>query len=169
MTRATEWLHAKAPGFSQLTKKEQVAITDFSLLWSLFEGRVLSCDCNIHTIRSAVKSWNETGVLDPLLFDEEITYFQNRYYQNGAFTYHFDNLHLKAKNTLPMIRAVLSGEDNDTEHRISTALVVVYRYRNNLFHGVKWEYNLAGQLENFNHANSILIKALDRFQRCDEP
>ncbi len=41
-------------------------------------------------------------------------------------------------------------------------LIIVFRYRNNLFHGVKWEYELAGQLSNFTTANSVLMKVLDR-------
>ena len=39
--------------------------------------------------------------------------------------------------------------------------IVVYRIRNNLFHGMKWAYGMRGQLENFRHANAVLIKALE--------
>ena len=42
-------------------------------------------------------------------------------------------------------------------------LTIIYRYRNNLFHGVKWGYELADQLHNFTHANNALMKALDRY------
>jgi hypothetical protein len=36
-----QWLLAKAPGFGDLTGEERSAIVDFSLLWSLFEARIL--------------------------------------------------------------------------------------------------------------------------------
>ena len=34
-------------------------------------------------------------------------------------------------------------------------------YRNDLFPGEKWAYNIQGQRENFAHANSVLMEAID--------
>ena len=45
---------------------------------------------------------------------------------------------------------------------VAVILIVIYRFRNNLFHGVKWEYELRGQLDNFNHANQVLMAAYDQ-------
>jgi hypothetical protein len=163
MSKATEWLKARAPGFNQLSQDEQKAITDFSLLWSLFESRVLASDGCARVVCDAVAQWNNAGALDAALFDDELAYFKARYYAGNDFTYHFDNLHLGRSDRAPMVRAVLDGSDNDPQHRLATALIIVYRYRNNLFHGLKWQYELAGQLNNFNAANAILMKALDRY------
>jgi hypothetical protein len=38
----------------------------------------------------------------------------------------------------------------------------VFRYRNNLLHGVKWQYKLQGQLGNFTTANDVLMRVLER-------
>ncbi len=62
----------------------------------------------------------------------------------------------------PLVRAVISGSSNDPVARVTTVLIIILRYRNNLFHGVKWSYELAGQFENFTHANNALVTALDR-------
>lgn len=67
------------------------------------------------------------------------------------------------------MRGVLSGSDIDAKRRLATALIIVFRYRNNLFHGLKWQYELAGQLGNFNAANAVLMKALDRYGRLTTP
>jgi hypothetical protein len=48
---------------------------------------------------------------------------------------------------------------------LDAALIIVLRYRNNLFHGIKWQYKLFGQLDNFETANAILMKTLDRYGR----
>jgi hypothetical protein len=40
-------------------------------------------------------------------------------------------------------------------------LVIVYRLRNNLFHGEKWEGGISGQKDNFDNANRVLIAALE--------
>ena len=44
---------------------------------------------------------------------------------------------------------------------LAVVLIIIYRHRNNLFHGVKWENLLAGQLDNFNHANNVLMKLIE--------
>ena len=94
--------------------------------------------------------------------DAELTYFQDRYYAETEFTYHFHNLQLRPNDRTLMVRTVLDGTDADPRSRVSTALIIVFRYRNNLFHGLKWQYELVGQLTNFNVANAVLMKTLDR-------
>ena len=59
------------------------------------------------------------------------------------------------------MRRVLNGEDGALENIAATVLIIVYRFRNNLFHGLKWSYNLQGQLENFMHANKALKRAVE--------
>jgi hypothetical protein len=162
MTHAMTWLRAHAPGFNHLTQEEQDAITDFALLWGLFESRVLNSRGSAAAICDAVAQWHANGTLDATLFDTELTYFKSRYHPHQEFTHHFDNLLLRGPDRTPIVRAVLAGTDHDPANRAATALIVVFRYRNNLFHGVKWQYELAGQLGNFTNANQILMKALER-------
>lgn len=157
------WLIAHAPGFNRLSQEEQDAITDFSLLWSLFEARILNKKGSARAICEAVEGWHESRRLQPDLLNAELTYFKNRYHPNDRFAYHFDGLLLKGPDRAPMVRAVLDGSDGDPRHRTATALIIVFRYRNNLFHGEKWEYALADQLDNFTNANQILMKTLEYY------
>lgn len=60
------------------------------------------------------------------------------------------------------MRAVIDGSDKDPCSRMAAVLIIVFRYRNNLFHGVKWQYKLQGQLGNFTTANDVLMKVLER-------
>jgi hypothetical protein len=62
---------------------------------------------------------------------------------------------------VPLIRSVIDGSNNDPSHRVATVFIVILRYRNNLFHGMKWQYQLAGQLDNFTNANNALMTALE--------
>lgn len=168
MSNVIDWLKAKAPGFPDLSQAEQAAINDFSMLWSLFEDRVLDASANAAKIFAMVDEWSKKGNLDASEFEKEIKYFENRYYNNGEFTYHFDHLNLRDNDKREAVRAVLDGSDTNPHRRVAAALVIVYRYRNNLFHGLKWRYQLAGQLDNFNTANSVLMKVLDRRGRLGE-
>lgn len=163
MTEITDWLRARVGGFAQLARAELDAISDFALLWGLFESRILNKRGNATAIVSAVTRWQTIGVLDPTILNEELAYFQQRYHDGQDFTHHFYGLLLRGPDHTPMMKRVLSGVEADPVARISAALIVVLRYRNNLFHGEKWDDVLAGQFDNFTHANRVLRKILDRY------
>ena len=133
----------------------------FSLLWSLFEGEALNTAASVNMIEQAVQRWSGAGVLSPQTFAAEVGYFKERYYSNGAFTYRFDHLHLERSGNPQVVRNFLSGQDAAPASAASTLLIIVFRYRNNLFHGEKWAYQLQEQEQNFSHANDVLMRAIE--------
>lgn len=156
-----QWLREKAPGFNELSEEERTAITNFSLLWSLFEAQILNSNGSAARICQTADRWRENENVSVETYEPELAYFRQRYFSNDQFTYHFENLHLRANDQPDLVQSVLEGTNNDPRDSLATALIIVLRFRNNLFHGVKWQYELAGQLENFTHANSLLMKTLE--------
>ena len=61
-----------------------------------------------------------------------------------------------------LIPAGISGDAEAPRERVLTVLLLIWRLRNNLFHGEKWAYGLQGQLANFTHANVVLMRVLER-------
>lgn len=59
------------------------------------------------------------------------------------------------------MKAVLCGQNNDSAGCVASLLIVVYRFRNNLFHAAKWDYELQGQLQNFTMPNDALMNAIE--------
>ncbi|HEX8678690.1 MAG TPA: hypothetical protein VF683_01920, partial [Chthoniobacterales bacterium] len=55
----------------------------------------------------------------------------------------------------------LSGARDGDADVLKTLLLIILRLRNNLFHGVKWQYLLYDQFENFTHANAVLMPAIE--------
>ena len=163
MTEIIEWLKAKAPGFNHLSNEEVSAISDFSLLWSLFEARILDTEGSTSAFCDVVNAWQNAGTLDAQSLNLELAYFRQRYFANGAFTDHFKHLHLRKNDQEELIRAVIDGGNNDPRDCVTAVLIIVFRYRNNLFHGVKWQYKLADQHRNFIAANEVLMKVLDGY------
>ena len=157
-----DWLLDQAPGFARLTNEERSAITDFALLWSLFEARILDNAASAAKIYAAAEAWRKADQLDADLFEPELANFRKRYFAGGEFTHHFNGLFLRPNDREPLVRAVLDGSDGEPVHRVACVFIIIMRYRNNLFHGMKWQYQLAGQHENFVTATRALIKALDR-------
>jgi len=59
-----------------------------------------------------------------------------------------------------MVMTVLRGDNNDPADCVTAVLIIVYRLRNNLIHGAKWDYGLRGQQSNFDQANKALMAAM---------
>ena len=157
-----DWLLKHAPGFNALSDDERQAIAEFSLLWSLFEARVMGEHATAAGIYTTVAGWADAQSLQAETYDPELAYFRKRYFDGTEFTYHFDFLNFGPANKPDLVRAVIAGENNDPADRVAVVHTIVLRFRNNLFHGAKWQSRLAGQFENFRNASSVLMKTLER-------
>lgn len=155
------WLCAKAPGFSALSGAEREAIMQFSLLWSLFEDMALNNDAKISSIKKLVQRWDTDNQLNNPAFNEGHAYYSNRYFSEGIATAYFDGLRLGSEANMALVKTGLSDEAASPRESVTALFIVIYRLRNNLFHGEKWAYGLRGQLDNFTHANNCLMAAID--------
>ena len=75
MTEIIAWLKTRAHGFNLLSDKEISAISEFALLWSLFEARILNTEGSARAICDAVDAWRQAGTLDAAMLDPELAYF----------------------------------------------------------------------------------------------
>lgn len=157
-----QWLLAKAPGFQTLPEQDRDAIFNFTFLWSLFEAQVMGNFARADLICAKVDEWRDAKSLDADQYDAELAYFRQRYYADGNFTHHFPHLHLRPTDQPDVVQSVLDGSNNDPRDRLLTVLMIVWRFRNNLFHGEKWTYQLQGQHPNFTNANTVLMRLLER-------
>ncbi len=155
-----EWLEQNAHGFSALSVPEREAISNFSLLWSFFEARVLAPRCSSNAILALAHKWSSQGLLNVQDFSASLQYFQQRYYSNSVATPHLASLSLRTNDCPDLVNAVLKSENTNPADCVAALLIIVYRLRNNLFHGAKWAYGIQGQLENFNNANFVLMSVL---------
>jgi len=144
-------------GFNDLTKEEHLEIYKFTLLWSLFEARIMKENANARSIPQKIRN---KRVSSNLWFEPHLRYFQNRYITSGTTNPKFQRLQLRPSDNEALIKDVLTGINQVVEDQLITSLMIVYRYRNNLFHGPKWAYDIKDQLNNFKHANSLLKGAL---------
>lgn len=158
---ADPWLDANAPGFATLPASDRRLLMNFSLIWSLFEGEVLNTSAGTNVITNVVAKWNDAALIDGHTFASEAAYFRDRYFVDGSFTYRFEHLHLDRSGDPEIVRDVLSGRNSTPAGLACAVLIIVFRYRNNLFHGEKWAYQLREQHENFQAAINILKKSIE--------
>lgn len=158
---AFDWLRERAPGFDSLSAEEIEAMTGFALLWGFFESQALREKASVAAISEYAKARVSSGRLEVQSIAEQLQYFRQRYYSGGQPTAHFAHLQLRKTDQPKLVSEVLSGAKNDPIECATVALLIAYRYRNNLFHGMKWAYGVGGQLSNFRAASIVIMRALE--------
>jgi len=150
-------------GFDALSHEEVEGVRDFMLLWSSFEAEMLHSNAGAKVIADLAKDLEACGKLNSEPFAAAEDYFRNRYWQAGKLSaYAYD---LRLDRYQPKWRSLaeefISGVGRSAGDRTAGLLLVIYRLRNNMFHGPKWAYGIQGQLDNFRAANSVLMTVLE--------
>jgi hypothetical protein len=154
---AISWLAGRKNGLAELTAQERSAVSEFSLLWTYFEATYLNENASARAIVELARAMEAAKQIDLARLKEPVSYFQRRYAHNGEFTHHFPYLNLRRNNQPGLVKNMLLGKVKEPSELLAAALIIVLRYRNNLFHGLKWAYGLRGQHDNFQTASSLLI------------
>jgi hypothetical protein len=157
---AIEWLNARPTGFDALSHDERTRIAEFSVLWTYFEASVFARNTSNQKIIDLAAEMAANHQLDPQRIAPAANYFRTRYVNDGVLTHHYEHLRLSGKFE-PRVRAMLLQKANAPAELLSASLLIVFRYRNNLFHGEKWAYGVQGQLHNFDTAIDLMQVVMD--------
>lgn len=166
MSSVQEWLNVNAIGYHELEQKEREAISDFCLLWSLFEEWILEKNGCIPIIKAKVaRAAIVDGGLDFSAFGAPLAFFKDRYCNDEGFNARFQALRFRGKDSGQReVEVVLSGKAESEVDMLLALLIIVYRLRNNLLHGEKWSYALKQQFGNFTNANIVLMHSIEWFR-----
>lgn len=154
-----EWIANQGFGFNRIPEEDRKHASDFAILWTYFEAQVCNKDATLPKLKALAQELCNAQVIDPAPIQEAMTYFRRRYIADGQPTYHFENLHFIEKYRRPMLH-ILSQDVRDMATELEAALFIIYRYRNNLFHGEKWAYGILDQKENFACAMRLLKRVI---------
>ena len=122
---------------------------------------MLDTEGNADRIIDAVRSLSAQGNLTLKPFHDAIHYYSDRYYDGTEFTHEFAGLNFRSNDHKSLVEKVIQGQSTDDADILSAILIIVFRLRNNLFHGLKWISSIQGQGENFRHANSVLMSVIE--------
>jgi hypothetical protein len=160
---AVNWIKGQ-PFFDQLSIAEQQEAGSFSFIWGIYELRVMKVLDKRKTeslSKGSCREYARSEHIPKVDLSAEKSYFRHRFFElDGNSKETWDNAEFRDNDRSEEIREVLLSNDASFEDDAEALLRVVTRLRNNYFHGIKWAYNLKGQLDNFTHANSVLIKTM---------
>ena len=170
MFDVTAWLEKNAYGYKCLSDNERQAITGFSLLWGLFEARMLDGEAqargesvNAQKIVEKCKNLCEPiGRVRECHFSDSLAYFRKRYTKDGETNSHFERLHFRQNDLRNLVENVLLYRESTTADKLAACLIIIFRYRNNYFHGIKWATEFRDQQKNFEESNKLLAFVLDQ-------
>jgi len=161
---AEEWLERSQPGYRELANGERSAVAGFSIIWSVFEAAALSGNGSVRSISQFIDKKREL-LIDFVPFQPSLDYFQDRYVAKGATNYRFEGLNFRGNDNRALVEAVLLGENDDPSEKVKALLIIVFRLRNNLFHGLKWAYEMRDQQANFEYGIIVMTGVLDCCRR----
>ncbi|MGB5218479.1 MAG: PAS domain-containing protein [Smithella sp.] len=159
--RILEWLSEKIPEFGSLPECDKEAIQNFLILWSFFEGTKLNHDGNVNAIKKYVESIKCDGSLYQFNIASYIRYLRMKYYADCKLTEFYSGLKMEqSKSGMEYVENMLKGNSVNQEDELIGCLVIIYRLRENLFHGDHWQNQLQGQYDNFTRANKLLMELI---------
>jgi hypothetical protein len=167
----TTWMASYARGYGSLKESERSAISDFVMLWSVYEAKVLNRNATAEGMIAVIDEFNDAGLLDGAGSNDSWTHFRERLRDGNNVNHRFESLHLRNQVQRRLVRdAIMTlppGPDEATRQK--ALALIVHRLRNNLLHGEKWKFGLADQEANFRHASQMLMVWMDMHRRMKGP
>jgi hypothetical protein len=156
-----EWLNNYFTKPMSFTEEDIKSILFFALIWNMFESLACKQFANVSAIQDIVNEAYCQKRLQTKHFAPFLCYFQSRYVEGKTFNKRFYNLNFRKNDKQKLVEDVLKGDLKEVNNLVLALLLIVYRLRNNLFHGGKNVCRLNDQEENFEIANQILTTFLD--------
>ena len=157
---AEAWVRSKLRDAPKLRTETLRAVAGFALVWNLFEGLVCNHRANVKQFERVADQINYTSELE-IAVSECLSFYHFRYISGGAVNQRFDDLLFRANDKCPHVEAVLKGELTLSTEKMLAILIIAYRIRNNLFHGLKSVHIWDDQANNIAHAAKVLSLAIE--------
>ena len=162
---AVDWITKHVRGGQHLPEETLALVADFTLIWALFEGTEAHGEdvIVVDELQSIAERVSHDFSVQRL--DEFVAFWSDRYIADGSTNHRFDRLNLTHGPHRALVENVLLKDDTSLANRVQAVLLITYRLRNNLFHGVKDIQHLDGQRDNLRYASDLLKTVLEARDR----
>src|SRR5262245_9643237 len=156
---ASDWISANFIGAESLRPETVGVVSSFTLMWNLFEATVCSGNANVSAFVNLAADINRRheGLRD---VQYAVDFWRSRYVTQSRLNALFEGLNFRGNDRREDVEAVLRGERSDFTSQLLAVLIITYRLRNNLFHGLKAIGTLNHQVGNLDAACRVLASIL---------
>lgn len=144
------------------------SIKNFALLWNIFERYFCSMNASLNIIKNKIYKLDEIGYNFPKKIHEDYyDYFRNRYVNQNDNSVNelFENLNFRDNRTdieyKALLKEILENPNSVIKNKLLANFIIIYRLRNNLFHGSKNIATISEQNVSFEIANKIIMDFLE--------
>lgn len=159
---AAEWIADNTYGGVRISAEAQAAVSSFTTMWNLFESALCENRASVAAFERLVKMCQpdafHKGVAHSL--NECITFWRFRYRTPHGFGDRFLSLNFRKGDRRDLVESVLSADTAPPEDEMLALMIIVYRLRNNLFHGLKSFEMLNDQIKNLDNASRCIAAVL---------
>lgn len=127
----------------------------FSLFWNFFENKYFETNFKSDKIYPVYQKIKNYDFIDQYT-NELIEYFILRYVCNGRFTKKYDTLFIRNIHDKQLVENVLLLRDINQENKFKELIIIISRFRNNYFHGIKCKNEILNQNNIFALLNTYL-------------
>jgi hypothetical protein len=156
---AKSWIMGTCPGADILRSETLDVVSNFTLIWNLFEGTLCNNGAKVSAFENIAKSVARRGAPDVVM--EGVQFWDDRYFTGIEFNELFTDLNFRAVDRQDLVEKVLSGVQNDPHSQALAVMIIIYRLRNNLFHGLKSIPTLNDQVVNLDMACRALAAIVE--------
>ena len=128
----------------------------FLLIWSMFEQVNAPTDIRKDTLLNLCgrENFSDVSVKNIFLF------FKKTYFPQGCESARFKKLLLKKDEN--WVREIFTNSEPNTLDMLKASMMVIYRFRNNLAHGLKSQIKINVFWKEFSYINDFLKTYLNR-------
>lgn len=164
--RINKLASARSLGLCLIDDKLREGISNFLILWNIFENELYNSDYS----NERKNSREVYPVLSLNLHESKVdliyNYIRNRYKNHPK---RIDGLNFRNRqfddNDKNFLVSSMNQNTPDVQTKLKCILIVVYRYRCSLFHGDKVISNENHKIQNLSNANAFLLECLEaKFQ-----
>lgn len=159
----TDWIARNTLGGTEISAEARDAVADFTTMWNFFESTLCDNRASIAAFERALGGFhvNQLTPTTAQTIDACIAFWQFRYRIQNGFNQLFEGLYFRPSDRRAHVEAVLMGEATNPREKALALMIIIYRLRNNLFHGLKTLEMLNDQVQNLNIASQCLAAILE--------
>ena len=160
---ATEWIAENTHGGTELSDEARDAVVSFTTMWNFFESALCENRASVAAFERACDQFDPNRVPPATIqaLDECLAFWKFRYRMPDGFGNRFERLYFRPNDRRTHVESVLEGKSTDLKDKLLALMIIVYRLRNNLFHGLKTLDMLNDQAQNLATASRCLAAILE--------